>query len=416
MLRRPAPESLWADGDWRRYWLSRVVSYFGGVVTYVAAPVLVYALSGSALLTGIATATEGLPYLMFGLIAGALSDRVDRRRLMVSCDLVNAAVLATVPVAAVLGRLTIAQVLVVGFTSSTAFVFFDAANFGAVPALVGRERIGLANSTVWGTTQIFDILVPGAVGVAVAVISPSSLYWVDAFTFLASAALLRGIRRSMSGDRSDVPHRLRDDVLTGLRWLWAHPTLRPLTIFGTATTFAFGGVIGQLVPFADQVVGIRTGDTRLGAVFAAFSIGGLVGTLLHRWLKPFAPVRISLVALSFASLFLLALPWPRDWRATLVIVFLIGVVNLVSVINVITYRQEETPEEMQGRVNTTARMLSWGLGSPIGAFVCGVVAGRHGSQAGVLVAALVMTAATALAWRSSLGRVPARRPSVDQVA
>ena len=415
MLRQLSPDSLWADGDWRRYWASRVVSYFGGVITFVAAPVLVYALSGSPLLTGIATATEGLPYLLFGLIAGALSDRVNRRRLMVSCDLVNAAILATIPVAAAMDRLSIAQVLVVGFVSSSVFVFFDAANFGAVPALVGRERIGLANSAVWGSTQIFDILVPGLVGAAVAVISPASLYWINAFTFLASAALLRGIRRSMTGDRADLPHRLRDDVLTGVRWLWAHPTLRALTIFGTATTFAFGGVIGQLVPFADQVVGIHQGDARLGAIFAAFSLGGLVGTLTHRWLKPYAPVRISLVALSFAAFFLLLLPWPHDWRVTLVLIFLVGVVDLVSIINVITYRQEETPEDMQGRVNTTARMLSWGLGSPIGAFVCGLVAGRYGSQAGVLVAGLVMAAATVVAWSSSLGRVPARRPVADVV-
>jgi MFS family permease len=415
MLRRPSPDSLWADRDWRHYWASRVVSYFGGVITFVAAPVLVYALSGSALLTGIATATEGLPYLMFGLLAGALSDRVNRRRLMVSCDLVNAAVLATVPVAAALGRLTIAQVLLVGFVASSVFVFFDAANFGAVPALVGRDRIGLAHSTVWGTTQIFDVLVPGLIGAAVAVIAPSSLYWVNAFTFLASAALLRGIRRSMTGDRADLPHRLRDDVLTGVRWLWAHHTLRALTIFGTATTFAFGGVLGQLVPFADQVVGIRQGDARLGAVFAAFSLGGLIGSFTHRWLTPFSPVRISLVSLSVASVLLLLLPWPHDWRVMLVLILLIGVVQLVSVINVITYRQEETPEDMQGRVNTTARMLSWGLGSPIGAFVCGLVAGRYGSQAGVLVAGVAMAAATVVAWSSSLGRVPALRPVGDVV-
>jgi MFS family permease len=415
VLRRPAPDSLWADQEFRRYWTSRVVSYFGGVITFVAAPVLVYALSGSALLTGVATATEGLPYLLFGLLAGALSDRVDRQRLMVSCDVVNAALLVTIPIAAALDRLTVAQVLVVGFLSSTVFVFFDAANFGALPTLVGRDRIRLANSAVWGSTQVFDVVVPGLVGIAVAVVRPSSLYWINAFTFLASAALLRGIRRSMSGDRSDVPHRLRDDILTGVRWLWAHPTLRPLTILGTATTFAFGGVMGQLVPFADQVIGVRQGDARLGAVFAAFSLGGLVGTLTHRWLKPFAPVRVSLVSLSFASLFLLLLPWPHDWRVSLVLVFCIGVVNLVSVINVITYRQEETPEDMQGRVNTTARMLSWGLGSPIGAFVCGLIASRYGSQVGVAFAAVAMTVATSVAWRSSLGRVPARRPVRDVV-
>ena len=116
---------------------------------------------------------------------------------------------------------------------------------------------------------------PGLVGAVVAFVSPSSLYWVEAFTFLASALLIRGIRRSLTGERTEVAHRLRDDVLTGVRWLWAHPTLRAMTFVGTSTAFAMGALLGQLVPFADQVLDIRQGDLRLGLVFAAFSLGGL---------------------------------------------------------------------------------------------------------------------------------------------
>jgi MFS family permease len=408
VLRRPAPDSIWGDPDWRRYWLSRVVSYAGGTVTYVSAPILVYALTGSALLTGVTAATEGLPYLIFGLVAGALSDRVDRQRLMVGCDLVNALVLVSVPVAAALGHLTAAQVIAVGFVSSSVFVFFDSANFGAVPVLVGRENIPAANAAVWGTAQVFDVALPGLVGVAVAVVSPSSLYWVQAFTFLASAALLRAIRRAMSGDR-EVTHRLRDDILTGVRWLWAHPTLRVMTGVGTATSFALGGIIGQLVPFADQQLGIRQGDVRLGAVFAAFSLGGLLGTASRRFVAPYSPARISLVAMTAMSILLVLLPWSHDWRVTVAVVFLFGVADIVAVMNVINFRQEETPEEMQGRVNTTGRMLSWGLGSPVGALLGGVVAGQTTSATAVVVGAVVLALATAAAWSSSLGRVPARR-------
>ena len=408
MLRRPSPDSLWADPDWRKYWLSRVVSYAGGTVTYVTAPILVYALTSSALLTGVTAATEGLPYLIFGLFAGAISDRVDRQRLMVSCDLVNAFVLVSVPIAAAIGHLTPAHVIAVGFVSSSVFVFFDSANFGAVPTLVGKDRIPDANAAVWGTAQVFDVALPGLVGVLVAVISPSSLYWVQAFTFAASAALLRAIRRSMSGDR-DVTHRLRDDVLTGVKWLWAHPTLRVMTGVGTATSFALGGIIGQLVPFADQQLDIRQGDVRLGAVIVAFSLGGLLGTASRRFVATYSPARISLVAMTVMSALLLALPWSHDWRVTVTIVFLFGVADIIAVMNVINFRQEETPEEMQGRVNTTGRMLSWGLGSPVGALLGGVVAGVYGSPAAVLVGAVVLAVATVGAWFSSLGQVPALR-------
>jgi len=405
----PAPESLWADPDWRRYWSSRVVSYAGGTVTYVAAPILVYALTGSALLTGVTAATEGLPYLLFGLLAGALADRVNRQRLMVSCDIVNALVLVSVPVAAAFGALTAAQVIITGFVVSSVFVFFDAANFGAVPTLVGKERIREANSAVWGTTQVFDVVLPGLVGVLVAVVSPSSLYWVNALTFGASALLIRAISRSLTGEREGDLPRLRDDVLTGLTWLWGHETLRAMTFVGTTVSFSVGAITGQLVPFADQVLGIRQGDLRLGAVFAVFSLGGLVGALGQRLLRPYSAARISLVSTSLMALLIVAIPWPRDYRFTFVFVFLFGVVNLVSVINNISFRQEETPEDMQSRVNTTGRMLSWGLGAPAGALLGGVVAHAFGPAIGMATGSVVVVIGVTLGWTSALGRIPARR-------
>lgn len=410
MLRRPSPESLWADRDWRRYWTSRIVSYAGGTITYVAAPILVYSLSGSPLLTGVTAATEGLPYLLFGLLAGALADRMDRRRVMVGADLVNAFVLATVPIAAALGRLTAAHVILAGLVTMTVFVFWDAANFGAVPTLVGKERIREATNAVWGTTQVFDIVLPGVVGVLVAWIAPSSLYWVNAFTFLASAFLVRSIARSLTGERDGEHRPLREDVLTGLRWLWAHKTLRAMTFIGTTVSFSMGAVMGQLVPFADQVLGIRQGDVRLGAVFAVFSVGGLVGTLAGRWLKPFSPARVSLVSTSAMAVLIVLMPWPRDYRATFVLVFLFGVANLISVVNNITFRQEETPEDMQSRVNTTGRMLSWGLGAPAGALLGGIVAGALGPSWGMASGSIVVVLGVTLGWMSDLRRIPARRP------
>jgi len=411
-----APASLWADPDWRRYWISRVVSYAGGTITYVAAPILVYALSGSALLTGVTAATEGLPYLIFGLVAGALADRVDRQRLMVTSDLINAVVLATVPVAALLGRLTAWHVILVGLVSMTVFVFFDAANFGAVPALVGIERIREANNAVWGATQLFDVVLPGLVGLLVAYIAPSTLYWVNAFTFLASAVLVRSIQRAMSGERDGAANRLRDDVFTGLRWLWGHATLRSMTFIGTTISFSVGAIMGQLVPFADQVLGIRQGDPRLGAVFAVFAAGGLVGTLCSRWLAPFSPARVALVSTSVMAALIVAIPWPQDYRVTFVLTFFFGAANLVAIVNAISFRQEETPEDMQSRVNATARMLSWGLGGPAGALLGGIVAGVYGPAVGMVSGSVVVVIGVSIGWASALGRIPARRQLAPDAA
>jgi hypothetical protein len=268
---------------------------------------------------------------------------------------------------------------------------------------------------VWGTTQVFDVVLPGVVGVLVAIVSPSSLYWVNALTFGASALLIRAISRSLTGEReADLP-RLRDDVLTGLRWLWGHETLRAMTFVGTTVSFSVGAITGQLVPFADQVLGIRQGDIRLGAVFAVFSLGGLVGALGQRLLRPYSAARISLVSTSIMALLIVAIPWPRDYRLTFVFVFLFGVVNLVAVINNISFRQEETPEDMQSRVNTTGRMLSWGLGAPAGALLGGVVSHAFGPAFGMATGSVVVVIGVTLGWTSALGRIPARRETPVEV-
>src|SRR4051794_26220495 len=130
------PERLRDDPDFRRYWIARVLSVTGSLVTAVALPVLVYRLTGSPVLTALVSALEAAPYLVFGLFAGALSDRWNRRSVMVSADLINALVIGSVPLAHWFGVLSVAHVLVAAFVVQSVFTFFDGANFGALPVLV----------------------------------------------------------------------------------------------------------------------------------------------------------------------------------------------------------------------------------------------------------------------------------------
>jgi MFS family permease len=123
----PTAPAVTADGLWRDrafvvFWSGRAISYAGSAVTAVALPLLVYQLTGSALRTALLSTLQLLPYLVFGLVAGALADRADRRRLMVGCDLANAAALATVPLAAAVGVLTVSHAYAVALLSATLFV------------------------------------------------------------------------------------------------------------------------------------------------------------------------------------------------------------------------------------------------------------------------------------------------------
>lgn len=109
------------------------------------------------------------------------------------------------------------------------------------------------------------------------------------------------------------------------------------------------------------------------------------------------------------TVIILLIPWPRDYRVTFVLVVLFGIANVISVVNNITFRQEETPEDMQSRVNTTGRMLSWGLGAPAGALLGGVVAGVLGPEWGMASGSVVVVVGITLGWLSDLRRIPVRR-------
>src|SRR5690242_19781752 len=224
------PDRLRDDPDFRRYWTARALSITGSMVTAIALPVLVYRLSGSTVLTALVTALESAPYLLTGLFAGALADRWNRRRVMITADCVNAVLVGSVPVAHLLGVLSIAHVLVVAFTVQSVYTFFDGANFGALPVLVGRARVAQANSAVWTASSLIELFVPPLTGLTLAVLDPASLLTLDALSFAASAFAVRGIVRAMSESRAGQPPLRPRVVLTdigdGLRYLIHHAGVR----------------------------------------------------------------------------------------------------------------------------------------------------------------------------------------------
>jgi MFS family permease len=140
--------------------LGRAISLLGTAITSVVLPILVYRLTASALLTSLLATLEVLPYLLFGLFAGEVADRVDRRRLMVGCDLLNTFLLGSIPAAGWLHALTVPHIFVVALLSASAFVWFDAADFGAIPTLVGREYLVAATSAFASMSTIVGIIGP----------------------------------------------------------------------------------------------------------------------------------------------------------------------------------------------------------------------------------------------------------------
>jgi len=384
----------------RNFWLSRAVSGLGSAVTTVALPVLVFQQSRSPLLVSLVAAAGTLPYLAFGLIAGAVADRVDRRTLMIVTDCLSALCLGSVPVAQALHALTVGHVVVVAFLCSGLSLFFDAGGHGFVPALVGKDRLPDANSALYGAETVVRIVGNGLAGVLIALVHPVGTLTLDVLSFAGSALFLRAVANSPARAARSGPRRgFRESVGEGLRFLAGHPTLRVMTVVGTLQSFAGGAIVGQLVVFADRVLGIHGSDGRIGLLYMAWSAGGIGGSLLlPRLRRRYDAFPLLLLVLPVGALLGLVVVLSTDWRIALVALAAWGTAYLVVLVNTMTYSQEVTPPELQGRVNTTRRMLSSGLGVPLGALVASGVTVSAGIRAGMATAVASITLAAIVVW------------------
>jgi MFS family permease len=412
------PARLREDADFRRYWWSRLLSMSGSIVSYVALPVLVYRLSGSAVLTATVTALETASYVLFGLFAGALSDRWDRRAVMIYAELVDAAAMASVPVAHWLGILTITQLMIVAFFVPTVAVFFDGANFGALPLLVGRDRIAQANAAVFGAATSAEIVLPSLVGVGLAIMHPATMLAVDAVSYLGSAWCIATIAKPMyDRSRERLPLTVRTltaEIAEGLRYLIAHRGVRTMTIVGALQSTAGYGFVGLMVVWCDQTLGVGTSGLRFGVVYGSWSVGGLLASVaLPRLLRTTTPARITLLALPASALIGIATALTTNWMLAAWCLFVWSCAYTLVVVNSISYRQQVTPEHLLSRVNTAGRMLAWGLGGTIGALAGGVLAHAAGIRPALVVMSCLTVAAAAVAWTSPLRSIAAAKAAPE---
>jgi MFS family permease len=404
----PRVGPLRGDPAFRRFLIARAISWAGSTVTLVALPLLIYQRTRSPALTAALTALEAVPYLSFGLLAGVAADRVDRRRLMVAASWTQAAVLATIPAADVLGILTVAQLLAAATISATAAVFFDAASFAVVPALVGRDRIAPATSAAVATYTTIGLAGPAAGGALAASLGPATAISLDVASF-AVAALLLG-RLPAARLREPEPARpkprrsVRADVADGLRFIWRHPLVRPLTLLGIGNSLTGGAVLGLVVVVAVQRLGLTDHDWRIGLLYVAAALGTLAATAALPRLSRRVPVgRLTLAGLAANWLALLAWAGVTSLGPALVALLVWQATNSLVSINGIVVRGQVTPGHLQGRVNTTARMIAWG-GQPLGATIAGALAAAHGVRTALLVAGAGVLVAALAGWATPLRR------------
>ncbi|MEP7106113.1 MAG: MFS transporter [Chloroflexota bacterium] len=270
------PGLLRRRGPFRWFWTGQTISLFGDQITVVALPLVAVLLLGAGPAEmGFLTAAAWLPYLFFALPAGAWIDRVRRRRLvMIAADLGRAALLLTVPLAAALHVLTLAQLYAVAFLSGLCSVFFGGAYQVLFVAMVPREGYVEGQSLLNGSRAFSFVGGPAVAGFLVQLFSGPVALVVDAFSFLASALVLSRI----SPAEPEPEKAERGHLWNGVRFIVGSPVMRA-SLLATATINLFNLAYSALA-ILYIVRYLHVAPALLGLILGIGSLGGIVGSLV----------------------------------------------------------------------------------------------------------------------------------------
>ncbi len=385
--------------DFWLYFSGQLISQMGSSFTLFALPLLVFKLTHSATSLGLTTAANVVPYLLFGLVLGAVVDRIDRKRMMLLTDVGRACVIVILPLLALSGGLRVEAIYAVAFGQSTLGILFNCGEFTAIPSLVGRDDLVAANGRIMATNSAGQIIGPILAGVLVAVMSPADLLFFDAASFLASAASLALIRRSFNAVEPPSPSAaglsgLLGDVRAGLRYVWSQPILRSISLMMALINFVASTENSQLVLFAERVLGAT--DSQVALLFAAGAAGVVVVSVSAAAIRRRLSFGVTaLGALVVAGLSVTAMALIGSYPAALVLWATSSGFGLLLNINTSSLRQAIVPSHLYGRVVSVAMVLAWSA-IPLGALAGAAAIQLTGSPAGVYAVAGGLTAAIAL--------------------
>ncbi len=379
-------------------WLlaATIINNAGDGVALAAGPLLVASQTRDPLLVSLALLSEYLPVLLFGVVAGAAADRLDRRATVVAVNLVRAAVLVALVATIVSGTVNIAMVLLALFVLGTAETFADSASSTLLPGLVRREDLGIANARMQGAFLLTNQLLTPPIGAFLFAAGMALPFATNAACFAMGALL---VSRVAVSTRNEVRQHsgLGAEMVEGLRWLVAHPPMRTLALTILTFNITYGAAWSVLVLYAGERLGMNA--VGFGLLTTAVAVGGVVGIAsygrLERRFSLADIMRVGLLIETGTHLSLALTTSPAVALATLVVfgahAFVWGTTSTVV-------RQRAVPDALLGRVTGVYRVAIVGgmvIGTPLG----GLLARTFGITAPFWFAFAGSAVLVAILWR-----------------
>lgn len=373
--------TLWRNPDYMLLWSGQVISTLGTSASTIVYPLLILALTSSPAAAGLAAALSSAPYLVLSLPVGALIDRWDRKLVMILCDIGRGLTLASIPIAIFFKVLTIWQIYAASLVEGSLYVFFNIAEVAALPRVVRKDQLPAAaaqNEAAFGTANIVG---PSLGTLLYQTLGHAAPFIADAVSYAFSVGSLTFIQTRFQSKRSTVQHNLRAEIAEGLHWLWHQPLIRYIAVLTGGLNMVSAATTLIIIVLAKKMGAL---DAQIGLIFSIGGIGGILGSLVGGQIQKhfkFGPVIIAVVWVQ-ALLFPLYLLAPKF--------FFLGVISAliyltVPIYNIVqfSYRLALIPDELQGRVNSTFRLLAFGF-NPLGAVLSGFLLQRIGTTPAVI--------------------------------
>lgn len=390
-----APQRLGRDFRWllASVWTGNL----GDGIALAAGPLLVAQQTDEPFLVGLAATLHWAARLLFALPAGVLTDRVDRRALVVAVDLLRVAVLGVLVASLLTGAVSIAVVLVAIFLLGTAETFADNARGTLLPMLVHRDDLAVGNARIQTGFITADQLAGPPVGAALFAAGTALPFLGQAVLLLAAVSTMGRIRLPAHGRAEGAATRVRHEVVEGFRWVLHHAAVRTLVLTLMIFNLTFGAAWSVLVLYATERLGL--GEVGFGLITTVGAVGGLLGTLSYGWITRHVSLgdlmRIGLVVETLTHLGLALTTSPA---VALPIFFVFGAHAFIWGTTSITVQQRAVPHGLQGRVSSVNLVGCFG-GLSVGGLLGGALAQAYGVTAPFWFAFAGSVVFVVLIWR-----------------
>jgi predicted MFS family arabinose efflux permease len=404
---KPAPKSMFRNPDYRKIFASVGASQIGLQIAYFSISIIaVVVLDLSESQIGVLYAMDQIALVMFGLLVGVWVDRLRDKPIIVSSEILRAAVMVSLPVAWAFDALTTWHLFAAMFLLGLTSVFFDVAQSSYVPRLIDNKSLAGGNSRIQGIRSASDTGGPLAAGPLVSMLTAPVAIVVAVVSFAVSAFSVARIEyREEEPEKPEKPN-LGAEIVQGVKFIFRDSMLRSILLVSAWCNLSIGAFQAMLMVFL-----IREADQSsevAGFVLAGSGVGGVLGAMLVGRISKklgVGPTAIAALALSGPGMAIVAASGP-GWGAAVAFVGQVVFVAAIVVfnVNVISYRQAVTPDDMQGRVGATQRVICW-AGLAVGSIVGGFTGDLLSARTALLIAAAMLFAGTLPLLRTPLRKL-----------